>query len=91
MRRETATATKNGLMVQFTKASGKTIKLADSVNFSTQMATYTKATGWKTKLTAMERINMRMVLTTKASGTMTSSMVLGKNIGLMVQSLRGST
>lgn len=74
--KETAEASKNGLMVLATKEVGATTKPMAMEYFTMQTVTYTKVNGKTIKPTGKVFTLTPMVLSTMASGKMTSSMAL---------------
>ena len=66
--KETVKVIKFGLMVLFTRDTGKMIKLTAEEDLSTLMVMFMKETGRMTKLTEKENIYTQTALNTKASG-----------------------
>ena len=84
-------ASKFGLMVVYTKATGRIIRPTTLVACFTKMVTYTRASGKKTRLTASDTTFTRMALCIVASGKTIRKMERESKGGLMVQSSKETT
>jgi len=80
-----------GLMVQNTKATGKTIKPMEEEYFGMFTETNTKANGKETRHMGLENILIAMVLLMKETGEMIYNMVKVLSSGMTIQSIRDNT
>jgi len=82
---------KFGLMVQGTKASGKTTGLVDKENFGMLMVMFSKAAGRMTRQTGMGYIGILMEQCMKVNGWMIYSMAKEKNFGRITRNTKAAT
>ena len=84
-------ASRFGLMVVYTRATGRIIRPTTLVAFFTKMVTYTRASGKRTRLTALATTFTRMAPCTVASGKTIRKMERESKGGLMDQSSKETT
>lgn len=79
-----------GLMAQSTRACGKTTRLTDRENCTTQMEMSTRETGLMIRQKVKEPTRMLMAHFTKENGAMISSTVTALSHGLMERVMKAT-